>query len=40
VFYEPGELGFEKKIKERLAYWDRLNRGKEEISDEVLGGEG
>ncbi|MEP7325431.1 MAG: recombination factor protein RarA, partial [Gemmatimonadota bacterium] len=26
VFYEPGELGFEKKIKERLEYWDRIKR--------------
>jgi len=26
VFYQPGELGFEKKVKERLEYWDRIKR--------------
>lgn len=26
VFYEPGEMGFEKKVKERLEYWEKLRR--------------
>ena len=31
-FYQPAERGFEREIKKRLAYWDRLRRqaGKEE----------
>ena len=24
VYYSPGELGFEKKIAERMAYWEKL----------------
>ncbi len=26
VFYEPGELGFEKKIRERIEYWEKLKQ--------------
>jgi len=26
-YYEPGELGYEKKIKARLAEWERRRRG-------------
>jgi len=28
-FYEPGELGFEKKIRERIAWWERQRHGEE-----------
>jgi putative ATPase len=40
VFYQPGELGFEKKIKERLEYWDRIKRGNEKAPGDEIGGEG
>jgi putative ATPase len=26
IFYQPGEMGFEKKVKERLEYWEKLRR--------------
>lgn len=26
-FYEPGTLGFEKDVRKRIEYWDRLRRG-------------
>ncbi|HLN23659.1 MAG TPA: replication-associated recombination protein A, partial [Patescibacteria group bacterium] len=29
-FYEPRERGFERDIKKRLEYWDKLRRGKGE----------
>jgi len=40
VFYQPGELGFEKKIKERLEYWDRIKRGNDPVPGDDIGGEG
>lgn len=36
TFYQPGELGFEKKIAERLAYWAKL---KDQTSDDVTSDE-
>jgi putative ATPase len=27
VFYQPGERGFEREVKKRLEYWDKLRRG-------------
>jgi putative ATPase len=30
VFYTPGELGFEKDMRRRLAYWERLRRAARE----------
>jgi putative ATPase len=30
TFYTPTELGFEKRISERLAYWDELRRAKQD----------
>jgi putative ATPase len=27
LFYEPGEFGHEKRIAERMAWWDGLRRG-------------
>ncbi len=30
TFYEPGERGFEKKVAERLAWWQKLARGESE----------
>jgi putative ATPase len=32
VFYQPGELGFEKKIAERLTYWSKLKDHRKEES--------
>jgi putative ATPase len=26
-FYEPGTLGFEKDVRKRIEYWDRIRRG-------------
>ena len=26
AYYEPGELGFEKRVSERMAYWEKLRR--------------
>jgi putative ATPase len=28
TFYRPVERGFEREIRKRLDYWDRLRRGK------------
>ena len=33
-YYEPGEAGFERDIRKRLAFWDKL-RGKTEGSDDA-----
>jgi putative ATPase len=30
AFYKPTERGFEKRIAERLAYWEELRRAKRE----------
>jgi putative ATPase len=34
VFYQPGELGLEKKIRERLAYWEGLRNTSSPVSRE------
>jgi putative ATPase len=27
TFYEPGEMGFEKRIRERLEWWEKQKQG-------------
>jgi len=29
AFYQPGEMGFEKRIRERLAWWEKQKQGRE-----------
>ncbi|MFW5857931.1 MAG: replication-associated recombination protein A, partial [Planctomycetota bacterium] len=35
VYYEPGPYGFEKEVKKRIAYWDRLRRERSPDGDVV-----
>jgi putative ATPase len=32
VFYRPSERGFEREVKKRLDYWDKLRRASKSIS--------
>ena len=35
AFYQPVERGFEREIKKRLAYWDRLRAGRKPTVDNM-----
>ncbi|UAB79379.1 replication-associated recombination protein A [Erythrobacter sp. SCSIO 43205] len=37
TFYEPVERGFERKVKERIDYWNRLREGRKSSSSEAVG---
>ena len=35
VYYEPGEKGFEKEVKKRIEYWERLRKRSKEKGDDL-----
>jgi len=38
VFYQPGDLGFEKKVRERLEWWRKLRAGADQAGDDDAAG--